>query len=69
MKITVAESNPSTGLLAQQPFCFSPDVLARDNLVLIMTTSLTSERVLARDHVHDHATRKKGEVRELVPRF
>ena len=39
MKMTVVESNPDTELLAQQTFYFSPNALARDNKLQIMTLS------------------------------
>ena len=39
IKVTIAESNPDMGLLAQQTFCFSSDVLAGDSKMPIKTMS------------------------------
>ena len=46
MKMTVVGSNPDTGLLTQQTFCFSSDVLAEVREVPVMTLSIARHRDL-----------------------
>ena len=44
MNITIAESNPDTGLVTQQKTSFSPDVQARTNKMQMITMSIASDR-------------------------
>ena len=43
MEIAIAEGCPDLGLLTQQAFCFSPNMLARVNKVPIMTLAIASD--------------------------
>ena len=43
MKIAIAESNPDMGLLTQQTFCFSPDILARASKIPEVSMSRASD--------------------------
>ena len=47
MKMTVAESNPDMGLLTQQTFRFSLNILATADKIPIMTMSKASDLIRA----------------------
>ena len=44
MKITIAESSPYMGLLTQQTFYFTLDVLARGNKMSVMAMSVAFDQ-------------------------
>ena len=53
-KITIAESDPATGLLTQQTFCFSPDILATATELKIQRNPCPSHKLWQNDSIDWH---------------